>query len=111
VVQTQLSHLGLQDAVRMTDQGFENLSHMTALQSLNLAHCSLTSQGLEHLRKLARLQHLDLSACRKQTVLEHLSGLRALQYIGLTGCVRLTDQGVEGLSSLTELQTLGLMTT
>jgi hypothetical protein len=70
----------------ITDKQVLELSNLTGLTNLNLAHCSnVTSEGLQT-----------------------LSSLTALTWLNLAHCYNVTSEGLQTLSSLTALTTLDL---
>ena len=108
---TALQTLNLGECEQITDAGLAHLAPLTALQTLELGECELiTDAGLAHLAPLTALQTLDLCGCKQFTDagLAHLAPLTALQTLNLGGCEQITDAGLAHLAQLTALQTLNL---
>ena len=81
---------------------------ISSLLSLSVHGDQLTSEGLRSLRSLTALQSLNLQWCKNVTDLEHLSGLTSLTSLDLGFCGGLSDVGVQPLTHMASLQTLGL---
>ncbi len=108
---TALESLNLAGGAQISDKGLQHLQTLTTLQSLNLNFCyNITDQGLKHLQALKALRSLDLQQCYKITDqgLLHLQALTVLQSLDLDLCHNITDQGLQHLQKLILLQSLRL---
>jgi len=82
-----------------TDEGFSQLSKLTALKRLQLSgNKLLTDNGLKALSKLKSLENIHLYQCEKITDagLKHLEGLSSLKWLYLAES-QVTEQGMLGL--------------
>ena len=82
-----------------TDQGFSQLSKLTALKRLQLSGNEMvTDMGLKHFSKLTALENIRMHQCERITNagLKHLEGLAALKWLYL-GNSQVTKEGMLGL--------------
>ena len=55
----RLTSLGIH-STKISDDGFESLSAVTSLRSLNCSNTDITDTGIQHISKLVYLRHLVL---------------------------------------------------
>ncbi len=92
---------------RLGDVGLRSLRHSEGIVHLELRETAVTGPGLEPITKLAHLETLILLDRDLETVgFGHLAMLSKLQHLELSG--PLEDPALEGLGTLTTLQTLRL---
>ncbi|GBP94593.1 hypothetical protein EVAR_9478_1 [Eumeta japonica] len=130
----ELEHLGLQDCQRLTDEALRHAAAgLPRLRSVNLSFCvAVSDAGLRHLARLpqledvnlracdgvsdagvaqlaeaGRLRALDVSFCDKVGDEALCGGLGALRSLSLSAC-RVTDEGLERVARLRQLETLNI---
>ena len=82
-----------------TDQGFSQLSELTALKRLQLSgNTMVTNNGLKALSKMSSLENIRMYRCERITDagLKHLEGLTLLKRLYLTDS-QVTEEGMLGL--------------
>jgi len=112
---TSLTALSLDGCRCLTNQSLAALKYLINLTKLDLSQCDLiTDAGLEHLHDLHKLQELSLGWCRNLTdkglgILCHQPNRKDhLQILRLSRCCAITDNGIEYLALLKQLQALDL---
>ncbi|XP_054856651.1 F-box/LRR-repeat protein 2-like isoform X2 [Eublepharis macularius] len=93
---------------RVTDAGFQGVSHLRRLQRLNVSECSLVSsselvKALGAIEGLPKLVSLNVAFCtllKDSSVISLASALsRSLQVLDLSSCVSLTDRSIQAIST------------
>jgi len=83
---------------QLDDAAFENLSKLTALQTLSLYGSAVTDARLEELETIGQLQALGLGATAiTDEGLSHLPHLPRLRWLWLSGNRNITWKGVRDL--------------
>ena len=125
---TRVSHRGSS----IDDEGLKNLcDHLPNLESISLAHAKFTDAGAPNLAKLTRLKSLELGAHATPAALKHITSLpienlqlgegfdkpeslpiikeiKTLKRLTLTNCKATTDDDLELLATMTQLESLEL---
>jgi Leucine-rich repeat (LRR) protein len=114
---SRLERLDLR-GTRVTSRVFEYLGHLTGLKSLDLSHTQIDDEGFEELAALTRLEDLAIGANRLSgACLSLLKGLPSLRRLDVGGIQRvdsglwgiaLTDDNLQRLADLTQLEALSL---
>ncbi|KAG8144007.1 hypothetical protein E2320_001136 [Naja naja] len=103
-----LRSLRLGKLPRMTDAGFQGVSHLKHLQSLDVSECSLVScselvKAFGKSTRPPKLKSLNVAFCsllRDSTVLSLAEVLsRNLQVLDLSSCVSLSNRSIQAISS------------
>ena len=83
----------------INDEQAQVLSGLRGLKFLDLDGCRLTDQGVQSLTSLTALTTLNLSRCMliSDQGVQSLAGLTALTTLNLFGCSLISDQGVQSL--------------
>ena len=92
---------------KVSDEGVGFLSHLAALENLSITCCNITGIGLRHLTCLTSL-YLDSCSCITDEGANCLGNIVALRDLKLSWCHKLTDVGVEHLTSLRSLTRITL---
>ena len=103
-----VTHLNLDDAVKLTDYGLKNLSRLTLLSSITLKDTNIGDRGLAILAKLPTLEKLDVTHTEvTDKGVEAL--LKAEKLNALTvNMTRVTDKGLETMSRMPHLRTAAI---
>lgn len=93
------------DCRNFSDQALEQISQLTNLQSLQI--CYMKEGGTKYIHSLSKLEKLILI---ESTIIDEdlkdLTLLTNLVTLSLSSCKRITDLGIQQLTSLTHLQNL-----
>ncbi len=85
----------------ITDAGLEHLGKITSLTQLSLISFKFADAGLKHLIKLPLTQlNLNKSSEITDAVLQYLAQITSLTQLDLSFCKKITDRGVEHLTTL-----------
>jgi hypothetical protein len=125
---TRVSHRGSQ----IGDEGLKELcEHLPNLESISLAHAKFTDAGAPHLAKLTKLKGLEIGAHATPASLQHITalpleylqlgegfdkseslpiikGISTLQRLTLNNCKNTTDEDLQLLAGMKQLQLLEL---
>ena len=94
---TGLRGLGMQATNEVTDEFLAALTHLSALNVLQLPGAAISDEGLKHLAGLDELQLLNISLTEVTDAgLKHLEGMKNLRTLVLTN-TQVTKQGVKRL--------------
>jgi hypothetical protein len=103
---------------KVTSRVFEYLAHLTSLKSLDLAYTQIDDEGFEELAALTKLEDLAIGGNRLSgACLPLLKALPSLRRLDVGGMQRvdsglwglaLTDDNLQRLAGLTQLQALSL---
>lgn len=93
---------------KLTDDALRVLCQSLDLEELLLYDCQITNLALPHLANQQSLRCLKLDGCVELTDLQPLAQLKALRKLGLSDCFGLSDQRIEPLSKLVDLEELDL---
>jgi len=97
---------------RITDGTLEHLSHSTRLKYLNAANCAnITDAGIDHIANISTITALHLSGqCKLITDqgLKYVANLKNLVHFSMPWAENITDEGVNSLAQLQELQRLDI---
>lgn len=108
-VLTALESVNFSHFTRITGVSFHCFNNITSLKKLNLSECPITDEGLFGLSKISTIEHLELSTTSvTDDGLHYLSSLSALKYLSLYRSDQITDIGLLSLISLHSLQHLKL---
>uniref|UniRef100_A0A670YK25 F-box/LRR-repeat protein 15-like leucin rich repeat domain-containing protein n=1 Tax=Pseudonaja textilis TaxID=8673 RepID=A0A670YK25_PSETE len=103
-----LQHLRLGKLPRMTDAGFQGVSHLKHLQSLDVSECSLVScselvKAFGAGARPPKLKSLNVAFCsllRDSTVLSLAEALsKNLRVLDLSSCVSLSNRSIQAIAS------------
>ncbi|XP_060110337.1 F-box/LRR-repeat protein 2-like [Heteronotia binoei] len=103
-----LQCLGLGKLPRVTDAGFQGISHLRNLRSLNVSECSLVSsselvKALGAIEGQPQLVSLNVAFCAllKDSSVISLAGAlsRSLQVLDLSSCTSITNQSIQAIST------------
>lgn len=113
----RLRSINLSFCVAVTDAGLRHLARLPHLEDVNLRACDgVSDAGVAHLAEgaagvaPARLRALDVSFCDKvgdEALAHATAGLAGLRSLSLSAC-RLTDEGLERVARLSQLETLNI---
>ncbi|MCC6126986.1 MAG: hypothetical protein IT426_18665 [Pirellulales bacterium] len=80
------------------DSALESVKGLEQVKCLNLANCQITNEGLEQITGLKKLENLQLSGCKGITDngVNRLGGLRQLNWIDVS-FTNVTDAGIARL--------------
>jgi hypothetical protein len=126
---TRVSHRGS----KIDDQGLKELcDHLPNLENISLAHAHFTDAGAGHLSKLTKLKGLEIGAAAatpaslkhiealpleylqlgegfdKSESLPMIAGIRTLKRLTLTNCRAITDEDLQQLAAMKQLESLEL---
>jgi hypothetical protein len=104
----KLKFLGLEGSV-LTDQEMKTLGRLKQLERLNLRETRLSLAGLKELTTLENLKKLNLSFTNvTDEGLNVVVGMKHVLELELVGCKQVTQEGLEDLARMTQLQNLTL---
>lgn len=100
----KLTNLSI-DKGEVTAAGLQELSKLTHLKALALASCGIDTAGVQFFQNMRELEHLDLR--RNAFSGEAIKYLpRQLKTVNISGAISITDEGIEHLRSMRELNSL-----
>nr|XP_028595545.1 dynein regulatory complex subunit 6-like [Podarcis muralis] len=102
-----LQHLCLGKLPRVTDAGFQGISHLKQLQSLDVSECSLMRcselvRAFGTMKGQPKLVSLNVAFCsllRDNLVISLAEGLKSLRVLDLSSCVSITNRSIQAIAS------------
>ncbi|CAI5782183.1 F-box/LRR-repeat LRR-repeat 2-like [Podarcis lilfordi] len=102
-----LQHLCLGKLPRVTDAGFQGISHLKQLQSLDVSECSLMRcselvRAFGTVKGQPKLVSLNVAFCsllRDNLVLSLAESLKSLRVLDLSSCVSITNRSIQAIAS------------